>query len=542
VFCCARQCGRVLADLDGDVLVVGSGPAGVSAAFPLVESGLSVVLVDGGEQPDLPLPRDEYLALRRHDASQADWMLGRGGHAMRTRPDESPKFRVPTLDFAFRGFVEANRIDAESFKVIGSLAVGGLSNAWGCGVARFETSDWAGIDVDVREWARSFASVARRIGVSGRAQDDLSSFFELDADAQAPLPLDALHQALVRGYDRRRTALNRDGFRLGRARVAVLTEQALDGRQTCDRRGLCLWGCPRESMYSSRQELPALGRHPNFVHRPGHVVQRLVSEPGRGWRAEIARRDGTMTSIACTRVVLAAGTLASTAIAMRSLPGFTVARLMHLPTAAFALWLPRMLGRSVEPGIGFAQLAYTLDGETQSDVCGYTFSTHAIPVAEFIRHTALSRAGAASVFRELLPSIVVANCFMPARLSNTRVRLLDNGVLRVEGKEADELAPFADRVRARLTRAFRRAGALMLPGSFSRGAIGSDVHYAATMPMRNRPSLGEAGVDGEIAGLPAVHVVDGSALPVLPAKSHTLAIMANAHRIGSHLAARLLDA
>ena len=39
-----------------DVIVVGSGPAGVSAAFPLVESGLRVLMVDGGETPSVGVP------------------------------------------------------------------------------------------------------------------------------------------------------------------------------------------------------------------------------------------------------------------------------------------------------------------------------------------------------------------------------------------------------------------------------------------------------------------------------------------------------
>ena len=527
-----------MADVDGDVLVVGSGPAGVSAALPLVESGLRVVMVDGGRRPDVVLPQGEYLALRRNDASQAEWMLGRGAPASLDRPGESPKFRVPTLEFAFRGFADANRIEGVAFNVVGSLAVGGLSNAWGCGVARFDTSDWGGLDIDVHEWDRAFASVAQRIGISGRAEDDLASLFGLDAHAQAPLPLDALHQALARGYDTRRAQLNRDGFRLGRARVAVLVDEPRDGREVCDRRGLCLWGCPRDSMYSSRYELPALNASPRFSHRPGHVVQRLVSS-AQGWRAEIAADGGAATSITCPRVVLAAGTLASTAIAMRSLPGFAAARLLHVPTAAFALWLPRSLGRGVEPGVGFAQLAFSLDVDGRNDACGYTFSTQGIPVTEFIRHAPLSRAGSASAFRELLSSIVVANCFMPSRFSNTSVQLGATGVLRVEGGESGDLAPFAGRVRARLARAFRQAGAFLLPGSFSRGATGSDVHYAGTIPMRNEPSIGESGVDGEIAGLPGVYVVDGAALPTLPAKSHTLALMANAHRIGTRLATRL---
>ena len=31
-----------------DVVIVGSGPAGVNAAYPLIEAGLKVAIIDGG--------------------------------------------------------------------------------------------------------------------------------------------------------------------------------------------------------------------------------------------------------------------------------------------------------------------------------------------------------------------------------------------------------------------------------------------------------------------------------------------------------------
>ena len=167
--------------------------------------------------------------------------------------------------------------------------------------------------------------------------------------------------------------------------------------------------------------------------------------------------------------------------------------------------------------------------------------TRGLPVSEFVRHAPLSRAGAASVFRELLPATLVVNCFLPSRLSASRVELAPEGTLRVIGGEAAGLADYAANVRKRLAVAFRRCGGIMLPGSFSRGTIGSDVHYASTLPMRRDPAPGQCSIDGEIAGLEGVYAVDGAALPALPAKSHTLSIMANAHRIGSRLARRLRD-
>jgi len=65
------------------------------------------------------------------------------------------------------------------------------------------------------------------------------------------------------------------------------------------------------------------------------------------------------------------------------------------------------------------------------------------------------------------------------------------------------------------------------------------MHYAGTVPMRADPEGHQATHEGEVRGLPGVFVVDGSALPSLPAKAHTLTIMANADRIAGIIDRRL---
>jgi choline dehydrogenase-like flavoprotein len=56
--------------------------------------------------------------------------------------------------------------------------------------------------------------------------------------------------------------------------------------------------------------------------------------------------------------------------------------------------------------------------------------------------------------------------------------------------------------------------------------------------MKACPEPGQTDAFGEVAGMPGVFAVDGASLPSLPAKSHTLTIMANADRIASHVATR----
>jgi flavin-dependent dehydrogenase len=67
---------------DVDVIIVGSGPAGVSAAFPLLESGVRVLMVDGGRQPDVALPEQDFLTARFDEARQWKWMIGEQYHAL----------------------------------------------------------------------------------------------------------------------------------------------------------------------------------------------------------------------------------------------------------------------------------------------------------------------------------------------------------------------------------------------------------------------------------------------------------------------------
>ena len=521
-----------------DIIVVGSGPAGVSAAFPLVDAGLRVLMVDGGMVPDVALPQGEYLESRTADDRQWQWMVGRNFEALRHPGATSPKLRAPTLDYVFRDFVDANRITADNFVPVGSLAVGGLSNAWGCGVAAFSARDLEAFPFSAAELMPSYHAIARRIGISGAADDDLAGFYGVDAWAQTGVAMDALHETLLGNYRRRRSALNARGFSMGRARVAVISRDQADGRRACTRSGFCLWGCAEESLYTARHDVRALATRENFVHLPGLVVDRLERD-GETWGVCGQRRSTGSGEIHKARtVVLAAGTLATTRIAMRSLPDHRHATLLGSPSAAFALWLPKFTGVARAKGPGFAQLGFALDGDEASAISGFVFSTHALPVAEFVRHAPLTRRNAISLFSALLSSTVVANCFFPGALSRNSVKLEADGRLRVIGGSAAGFEEASSAAKRRLRAAFRHSNALMLPGSFRLGQIGAEAHYAGSLPMRRNPTLGETHANGEIAGLPGIFVADAAAFSSLPSKSHTFVMMACADRLGKSLVAR----
>lgn len=520
---------------DFDVIIVGSGPAGVSSAFPLVEAGLKVLMVDGGKRPDIQPPEMDFLSARINDAGQWKWMVGKDFHALKMRDAVSPKLRVPSHAFAFDGFERSNKIEGKDFISVGSLATGGLSNSWGCGVARFSATEIAKFPFSASELELSYRRVSQRMGISGRANDDLSDYFGLDEEAQPAIPMDVLHTHLSQHYLNHRKKLNSQGFRLGRSRVAVLSED-MSGRQACNLSGNCLWGCQRHSLYSAVDDLPELYKYENFTKISGFVVDDLT-RCDRYWN--VSGQDTSVNerkTITASKVVLAAGTLATTRIVLKALDYRDTVPVLSCPTAAFLLWLPRLLGAARLPGFGLGQLSFALALHDNITAFGSTFATTGIPLSEFARHVPLRRRYSIDLLRGLLSSCVVGNIFLPGHLTVAGAKLGRDESLVISGKYGDEVTPLMDEAAKKVRKAYWSLGGMLLPGSFTVGRPGGDIHYAGTLPMRESSVVGETSPLGEVKGMEGVYVVDGACLPVLPEKSHTLTIMANADRIGRQLA------
>ncbi|WP_018294055.1 FAD-dependent oxidoreductase [Mariprofundus ferrooxydans] len=525
---------------DFDVIIVGSGPAGVSAAFPLLEAGLRVLMVDGGKKPRVKPPEMDFISARVNDPAQWKWMVGDDFHALKMHDAVSPKLRVPTHAYVFDQFERGNRISGKNFITVGSLATGGLSNVWGGGVARFSKSELAAFPCPESEMEASYASVAKRIGISGGVTDDLSDYFGLDEWAQEPVDIDKLHGHLLGRYARSKCKLTGSGFKMGRTRVAVIREDR-NGRQACDLLGNCLWGCHRRALYSSADELPELLKYENFTFQSGFLVESLSRRDGFLAVEGKYMADGVGQAISAKKILLAAGTLATTRLVLQSIRYREEIPLLSCPTAAFMLWVPKFLGVPRTSSASIGQLAFTLPLDGEVSAFGSTFLTTGIGMSEFLRRAPLKRRNAIGLFRNLLSSCMVGNLFLPGHLTKASARLQGDNNLDVTGEHCDEVAPLMHEAEMKLRQIYLKLGALLLPGSFTIGRVGGDIHYAGTHPMRHSPTLGETTSTGEVMSLEGVHVVDGACLPTLPAKSHTFTIMANADRISRELAASIGD-
>ena len=509
-----------MSELDADVIVIGSGPAGVSAALPLVEAGRRVLMIDGG---------DDTRA-----GTAAPWQRVLGDHLEALAPDDglSPKLRAPEARRVIGAFVRQARFEEQDFLALGALARGGLSRIWGGGVAELDDGDILDWPIAAEELQPSYQAVAGRVGISGASDDDMAGFYGASAPVLPAPPLGPTAAMLLERYRRRKA---QPGFALGHARNALLTV-AQDNRQACDLSLGCLWGCERGAIYDARQDIARLRRHPNFVLRDRMTALGLA-HAADGWEVTTA---GGAPALRAPRLVVAAGTLGSLRLIAPLLDPLPTLRLENSPVIALPLLVRRRLGAEAPAqGHALAQLGFRLacSAAPGDYVSGAIYEITALPPSSLAARLPFGRRAATTIIRALAPAMLVATVYFPGRYSANEVTVAPSAHgphIRIRGGVSDRFDATARAVRRQLKKIWRRLGARVLPGG-ALATAGTDAHLGGLFPMGNPAPHGTSRF-GELNAAPGLFVVDGSVLPSIPSKFTTLTIMANADRIGRYLA------
>jgi choline dehydrogenase-like flavoprotein len=504
-----------------DIVVIGSGPAGVSAALPLVEAGRRVVMIDGGGDGDAP--------------AGTPWRRMLGAHLEALRPDDglSPKLRTPEARRLLGAFHAHEPIDTEDFHAIGALGRGGLSRIWGAFVCELQADDLQGWPLTAYDLRASYDAVISRIGISGSHDDDMAAFYGPADALQAPPPLGPVAAAMLERY----TAARPDPeFALGRARNALITENRWQ-RQSCDLRLACLWGCERGAIYDARQDLALLQQHANFELRD--AAARQLAPADGGW--DVITAGGERQH--APRLVVAAGTLGSLRLVAPLLPPATELSVLNSPVMAVPLLVTGHLGKALPTqGHSLAQLGFRLACSPQAGdyVSGAIYEVAGLPPSSFAARMPFGRRAATEMFRALAPALAIATVYFPGRYSANTVTLRPSAPgdqsprVELRGGVVHGFDEVVGTVRRRLTAIWRKLGAQPLPGA-ALATAGTDAHLGGVFPMGVVAPHGTNNY-GELHAAPRLHLVDGSVLPSIPSKFTTLTVMANADRIGRYLA------
>ncbi len=503
-------------------IVIGSGPAGVSAATALLARGRSVTLIDGGKTLEA-----ENAQRRAVFASKApeDW----------TRAEraawQAPQFDTPPgqarrfgSDFAMEPVRETLATPPEWFGLRASRAVGGLSNLWGAAVLPYRAKDLAGWPITPDDLAPHYRAVADFMPIAGRDDVLATPFTALDMRAAHPVPTSAQGEALLKRLDRSQDLATALGVHAGAARVAVAP-----GCAAC---GMCLHGCPWGHIWTAAQQLNTLTQNENFTYQQGRIA-RSFTETENGIQLTLAGGDVLVGE----RLFIAAGVLETARLVLTSGPleRLTLKDSQHAFVPMLHRWrnqrrpdrmplttLPQIFAEidavEVSPHLVHAQL-YTWNEHFAHDLIGNY--GHGLPLA-------------APIFRALARRLIVAQIFLHSDHSaRIGLALAHDGRLTATLEENPQTQPVLKRARQRLARLFTGAGLTTLGFASRAGAPGSSFHLGASLPMSNAAVVGQSDALGRPVGLSRVHVVDASVLTEVPAATITFSVMANAHRIAS---------
>jgi choline dehydrogenase-like flavoprotein len=527
------------------VVVVGSGASGVHFALTALQRGHEVTLVDVGYQRPAPvLPHATFAELKEQLPDPLAYFLGTEGGGV-VYPESKPSYygHPPSKNYVFAA-PKYFRHRARAMQPVFSFARGGLAEAWTGGSYAFSQDDLAGFPFDYGAIRSAYQEIARRIGV-GAADDDLARFIPFDAPYLDPLPLDPHSRLLVETYMGRRQRLQRDfGFFLGRSRVATLSRDYA-GRGGCGSLGRCLWGCPREAIYSPLVTLRECEQHEGFQYCHGLMVTHFEYRPdGRiSGMVAVPVEGGTPVTFTGESYVLAAGALATSKIYLDSirlregridsLAGLMDNQQVHVPFLS-----PRMIGQPSETAsYQFHHLAFGLpQPDPRAYIHGQITTLRAASVQPIVQGMPLDLRTALKLFRGVRTGLGIANInLFDSRRAASRLTLepLPEGrsalVVDYAG-DPDEPARVAQAVKATAS-ALRALGCIIPPGMTRVLPKGASVHYCGTLPMQDKPGDNTCSPTGRSHRFPNLLIADGATFPFLPAKNLTFTLMANAVRI-----------
>ena len=540
-----------------DLVVIGSGASAVHFALQALEGGRSVTMLDVGHpRPPAVNPGDTFAELKQELDDPAGYFLGSDYSGMLWPGAKGEYYGFPPhKDYIFRG-VDPFAVRARGFEPLVSFGQGGLAEAWTGGVFPFNEAELEDFPFGWDELAPYYGRVAQRIGISG-AEDDLARWVPVHDALAEPLDLDEHSALLLAHYEQKKAAINGLGARVGRSRVATLRADREPyggdgGRSGCTYLGRCLWGCPRESLWTPILGLRVLRDDPRFTYVGGVYVERFETDDGGRIREVVARRMGEEgradpaageQRFACDGVALGAGTLSSAKIFLASLRARgdsapALGGLMDNRQVLMPFVNLKMIARPADTRTyQYHNLALGLEAEgaPKEYVHGLITTLKSALIHPIVQSVPFDLRGALDVFRNVHAALGILNVnYHDDRRDGNTVELDGDRLVVTYAPAADE-GERMKRTLARLRKVLFKLGCVVPPGMTHVRPMGASVHYSGTLPMSaaSRPLTCDG--DGRSRDFENLWVLDGSPLPYLPAKNLTFTLMALATRVAERM-------
>lgn len=531
------------------ITVVGSGASGVHFALSVLKKGHQVEMIDVG-YAGAPVvePDFNFMDLKSKLPDPVRYFLGENYESVVPPDFDQEIYEFPPNKLYLFKHPPGFQGEFDQFEPLLSFARGGLAEAWTGGSYPYDDQDMKDFPFGFETLRPYYGEVARRIGVIGD-KDDLMRAFPWHDHLLPPLELDENSRFLLARYEKKREKLNRQGFYMGRSRIATLSKDR-DGRKACDYSGRCLWGCPTDSLYVPTLTLEDCKRFPNFSYTPGYLIHHFTVDRRNRVTGLVGRslKDNSRRQWPVENLVLAAGTLSSSKIYLDSLYRqtgkiVTLDGLMDNRQVLVPFVNLNMLSKSYNPeSYVYHQLAMGFECPlTRQYVHGQITTLKTALVHPVIQKIPLDLKTATFFTRNLHSALGVVNVnFCDTRRADNRVSIIPAAGTKTDDPDTRltvRYRPVSDEKKVMKTAMKRvmgfllKLGAVAPPMMVQPRPMGASVHYSGTLPMVEDPRPHTLTPDCRCREFENLYFVDGTGFPFLPAKNLTFTMMANAVRV-----------
>ncbi len=509
----------------------------MAAAVALARRGCHVTIVDTGLTPE---PEARALKARMAETEPEDWHAEDLVQLKRTGPVSAngiPHKLHFSSDFTFQNVNDATALDLRGASMYRSFAAGGFSNVWGAVIQPLGLKDMQDWPIALADLAPHYAAV-RALLCDHLDEESTELSFPPDGslpDIRPSSQARALHADLVAS----KQELARQGIRFDYARLAMRAFDR-DGEKGCRYCGLCLYGCPYDSIYTASSTLTRLIRDGIVNYVPGVWVDKLSRVNGCIRIEGRSLREGARRTFQARRVFVAAGLLETSRIILTSLRLYdTPLQVKH----SDIFTLPAVRYRATtsvcqEELHTLCQIVAEIEDEK---ICEHRVRLQFYGYNDLYSKLLAQKLGWLGPLLKPALRTVAARLFVifgylhSSVSSSMKITLRSAGdpTLHVEG-QPNPLAEHITRAVARkLFRNRRCFQAIPLPLEIRLDLPGGGYHSGGTFPMRRTPGMSETDLWGSLPSLCGVHLIDASILPTVPASTTAFTVMANAHRIAS---------
>ena len=490
------------------IIVIGSGPAGLSCTIALLKKGIQVTLLDIGVRK----PGDSVKA----NTSDLDWD---NAYERLVNPQGIP---LKTTFGSLHPYNQNISVKQTGCMLVSSQSAGGLSAVWGRACLPYTDLELSGWPVRYEELRPYYQFVEQEMMTLHCANPSQSAFPYHSPTVKA-LPVPKSLGRIAKKLQQY--------FEVVSARIALNKNR----EHACSGCGHCLAGCPEDVLLDFSATINRIKEmYPNFSYVP-HIKVNSFTETEENVivQGESLKGEGEAVSMPADKLFLACGPLATAIIVLGSQQEKQDVEILD----SQYFFIPFI---SLKPLLNTEELAnYHSSCQLMAEHVNGASTTNRTHLQFYFYNEIFERV----VFHKLPFMKRFHFALMPIyrRLGLVQGFIHSDSSARMCLKKAEnggfelsvsKKAPNGIKILPPILWKLLKAGLIPILPGLQFKLPGQSFHNGGSFPMQSSGGFLTTEANGKLRGFNRVYIADSSAFPSIPATTITLTIMANAYRVG----------